>query len=226
MRSTKKILKQYFDILDDYNARRIAAMPQAKTEYSEAYYSEINAMCDGSAARERSIGLKRALIIGIAAAVIIATVTACAYESIRKFFAEVFDKGTRYTLSETAEGEVRSFELRNLPDGFIEEEALGFEDYRIIKYKNADKRINFKYSRLEGGVSIGQDTEGAIKESVIVGDSLVELSLNKGRYSEIWHNGDYFFILTAPESIGREAMLRMIESVCELDSDNRSFDYK
>lgn len=135
------------------------------------------------------------------------------------FFIEVYEKFSRIIFQnndteKSAPNQIKEyFTPQYLPDGF---ELVSTEKYDIVAvYKYCDsagRDISYDQTILDGTNMI-IDTEDTATEDVKINNMSGVYYSNKGYDNIIWNDGVYVFSLSAPSECGKDALLRMAESV-------------
>lgn len=195
-------------------------MPNVEFEFSEAFLHFLDDLKERS---RKGVGYFRwtakKIAALVAALVLILSLTACAIKPIRNFFVEVFTKETRLSMECDEQFNQKLFTINTIPSGYEKSNEVVVDKMHIVEYTSGNNLIRFKYIPVSATV-ISLDSEGAELKIYEINGACVRVALKNERFTSVWTNGDYSFALIAPESIGWDGITAILESVCEVNTDD------
>ena len=215
----KILLSQIFAAAD---AEKANAAPGAEDwTPSESFTRRVSALARGKRVRTRRLfdTAGRRAVAALFAVIIIVTAAMCVKairEPVLELFANVFDTHTKFETSAAESSPPRELEVRYtlsyVPEGFVLEEKNDSVFDRELYYVDSESRFII-FKQMISTTGITADTEGAILEKLETGTVSGYYFINKGVALYIWTDADYVFELICTESITKDEVIKMINTI-------------
>ncbi len=191
----------------------LSAIPTVEHERSSGYEARIKWI---SGAKKRVATHRRKIVAAIVvAAVLMLSITACAFkEPITKFFVEVFENATSFSTG--GKGATRIEEVYSphyLPYGYVEtSRRISYINVRF-SWSNGAEEISFmQMPSASGEIDLSSSADEPCMTATINGETAYYIH-KKNKYSLLWKDNRYFFVLDFPDTVSREDVEKIISSI-------------
>ena len=193
-----------------------ATLPEVKQAHSSAYLNAIQELKTSGTPRS-GIGKGKLIALIVAATVLLALVTSCAFsDKVRQFFIEIFDDSIYLTPTDKDTVFIEETRVPGyVPEGFTYTEHHADPLTVAVRWHNGNNEICFNQCTLTNG-GMGMDTEGGYTVRTLGGYEGFFVERFE-TYGFTWSDGKYYYSLTCPSNVGIEEFEKIIYGIVEYD---------
>ena len=186
---------------------------------SEAHTRRMNEIINQSAQRERRKDRRKWIVaLLVAAALLLTACSVYAYQDeIRSFIEKVYEDYIKVTYDDGDEDENAKkiseyYTLGYVPDGYALTKEIRLQASMKRIWKNAEGQyLTFEQCVIDG-MNYGLDGENGETTLIMCGEYSVYCRSGVA-YTYIWNDGKYSFMITTPEALSDDMLMRLVESI-------------
>ena len=217
-RSELDLIKKALLDIEKYEVERLESFPHIDTANYPEYDRHIEMIIASEERSSKVISPRKIIAILVAAALLLSTaITVFAYrEPIFKFFEEIFEAFTRFSLIDNEPDpeliQEGVYLPTYLPEGFEQTSFMEKESLIQTAWIEETDRIILK-QRILYNNNITLDTEKVDYEIINVNDTVFYYYLKNNNHQLLWSNSKYSFTLWCTTGISREEALKIAQSL-------------
>ena len=186
---------------------------------SEAHTRRMNEIISQSAQRERRRDRRKWIVaLLVAAALLLTACSVYAYQDeIRSFIEKVYEDYIKVTYDDESENQEMKiiseyYTLGYVPDGYTLTKEIRLQSSMKCIWKNAEDQYLIFEQRVIDGTDYGLDGEVGETNVIVCGEYSVYCR-SGNVYTYIWNDGNYSFMITTPDALSDDMLIRLVESI-------------